>query len=77
VTPDFLQPYAIAVLSVAIIPSLGYLVNSTIVVKARLQAHEATDAVRFDDIQEALQRLEHGQNDTNKKLDRLIERRER
>jgi hypothetical protein len=76
IAADF-TPYIVLVIGGVLVPSAGYLVNSTISVKAKLLAHEATDAVRFDDIQEALQRLEHGQSDTNKKLDRLIERRER
>jgi hypothetical protein len=68
------SPYILFALSAVVVPGMGYLVSSTISVKAKLQAHEATDDVRFKNIHESLERLEHGTEKVNAKLDRIIER---
>lgn len=67
-------PYLLLFLSAVLMPSAGWLVSSTVSVKAKLKAHEATDAVRFENIQSTLEDLKTGQKDTGEKLDRLIER---
>jgi hypothetical protein len=72
------SPYLLAFLTTVLIPSAGYLVSTSISVKSKLKVHEATDAVRFDNIQTALDDLKQAQTESRTeigvKLDRLLER---
>ncbi len=67
-------PYLVVALGSVVIPSLGFLVNSTITVKARLDAHVAEDEAVQASITETLKLLHQGQRDTGQKLDRLVDR---
>ncbi len=67
-------PYLVVALGSVVIPSLGYLVNSTITVKSRLDVHIAEDEKVQSNITETLKQLHQGQRDTGEKLDRLIDR---
>jgi hypothetical protein len=67
-------PYILSGMSAIIIPSTGYMIRQTITLASKLKSHEATDAVRFENIATGLTELKNGQQNQTDKLDRLIEK---
>lgn len=66
--------WAIASLSMVIVPAIGYLVKATITNDQKLKTHEATDALRFVQIQSALGVLTTEQSGQSDKLDTIVDR---
>lgn len=66
--------WAIASLSLIVVPSVAYLVRATITNDQKLKTHEATDALRFVHITEALQALTTEQSGQSDKLDTIVDR---
>ena len=67
-------PYLVVVIGSMLVPSAGFLVRTAFSVRQRLDVHEATDKVVFDEITRRLGELKTDSDSQNAKLDRLIER---
>jgi len=74
---DFMQaatPYFVVAIGTVLVPSAGFLIRTAFTVRQRLDVHEATDKVVFDEITRRLGELKTDSDSQNAKLDRLIER---
>lgn len=73
-TPDVYMPWALTVFTAVFLPSVGFLIRSTVTNDQKLKTHEATDALRFLQIQNSLGEIKTEAESQSGKLDMLVDR---
>lgn len=71
---DVFLSWALAGFTAIVVPAVGYLVIATVTNDQKLKTHEATDAVRFANIQTALGEIKEEAKSQSGKLDQLVDR---
>lgn len=71
---ETMYSWALAGVTAVVVPCMGYLVRTTVTNDQKLKTHEATDALRFAEIKEALTQLKKESASQTEKLDDLVDR---